>query len=294
MHRSLVKAALLGCLLGVVIAVMPLAPALAQTTAERATIAKELADVQALDRLMAVWRDSLREPGDGLAAMRTQLGATDAETAWRKAVDRAFANPRLVDEFARLQAEGLTQGEARQVIEFRRTPLGRKVTEAEVTSPFPKERLGDQAFIMAEIGRAASRLKKDQVRARVLAEIVKAAGGGGLQAEILMTLSRGFAVGMALAAPPGRARPSTEEIVALVEKDRPKFVALVRQVSVPSLALAYRNLTLAELQAYLARLRSPAGARNVSVVVKAAATVLNEASIEIGRSFARDIALQRS
>lgn len=279
-----------------VIIVMEL-PARAQVvvkTEVRDGLLRELIEAQSLDRLQGLWRLSLREPGDALAPLRQSTTTVDVDAAWRKAVDGVFERPDVSRSLAERQVQELSEAEIRQVLAFRRSSLGRKVTEAEVTSPFPQDKLGDTAFIAAELGRAVRALAKDRARRTVLSNILQASGGGAMQAEILMTMSRGFAIGMALASPQGRGQMSIEDVMAFADRDRPKFIALMREIAVPSLALAYRNLTNSELSTYLAQLRSPTGRKNIAAVVKGLAVALNDASIAIGKAFARDVTAQRS
>lgn len=103
----------------------------------RASIETDLVEVQALDRLIDYYRVSLREPGEALAPLRNSKGGIDIDASWRKAVDGVFAAGGFARKLAQHQAAALSEAEAREIVSFRRSSLGGKLTAAEVTSPFP-------------------------------------------------------------------------------------------------------------------------------------------------------------
>lgn len=110
----------------------------------------------------------------------------------------------------------------------------------------------------------------------------------------MLTITRGMSIGMAHATPDGQGRPAEADIIEATEGLRPKFIAMMGAIATSSLALSYRQLTNAELRAYLEHLKSPLGRKNIAGVVKSLAIVLNQASTEIGRAFGRELNAQRS
>ena len=260
----------------------------------RASIETDLVEVQALDRLIDYYRVSLREPGEALAPLRNSKGGIDIDASWRKAVDGVFAAGGFARKLAQHQAAALSEAEAREIVSFRRSSLGGKLTAAEVTSPFPPEKLGDTAYLLGELDKSRRALGKDKVRAKILADLLQAAGGGAVQAELMLTITRGMSIGMAHATPDGQGRPAEADIIEATEGLRPKFIAMMGAIATSSLALSYRQLTNAELRAYLEHLKSPLGRKNIAGVVKSLAIVLNQASTEIGRAFGRELNAQRS
>lgn len=291
---SLSRSVLTFLLVGLTVFAVPDRTVLAQAKSPAVTETEQaLIESQQLVRFIDTLRKSLREPADSLAEVRKQFPNSNADVAWRRAVDTVMGKRQLVIDIARRQAAHLTAEEARAVVAFRRTPLGRKLTDAEASSPFPDDKLADQRFVMSEMRKASQQLDKDKARQQLLAAIFEEAGGGAMQTELMLTMSRGLILGMATAASSNKPVPTSGDIDQMIEQQRPQFAQLMRTIALPSLALSYRKLSNAELQGYLDWLRSPVGKKNMAGVIKAIATLLSNAGTDIGRQFGKDLASQR-
>lgn len=254
---------------------------------------QRLRDVQSLDAMAETWREAVREPGDTMQALQARSNLDNPADAWRRAVDKVFDPKGMAGELARAQAEGLTAPERRALIAFRETVLGRALTVAETTSPLPKEEMADQAKLGAALSRSRVELLKDGTRRKLIERLLAEGGGIAMQVELLMSLSRGVAVGVALAAPGGQPRESTAEILAEVEKERPAMTAMMKLVAPPSLQLSYAKQSNADLDRYVRFLTSPAGRKNTAIVLKTFTRLISERGLAIGEAFAKELATKR-
>jgi len=265
----------------------PAARPVAAPSQEVAALAARAVQLTYMRESAQRWRDLLL----GQAATPDCGCGMSAETkakvaaAWRRAVAAGFDAGRFEDDMRGAIAAGLDAGDLKRWMAFYETDLGRRIHAAERPQP-PDKTPPQQA--MAEMQRLARRLDATPDRKRVLQDLAASMGGADFAVEVMMSFSLGTALGSAAALPKGQPRMEEAEIIALVEKQRPIFHAVIAPTLVPTLSRIYRPLTTAELRTYHARMMTPTGRKFTSTFLAAYRLALRRQALTIGAAFATE------
>lgn len=259
-----------------------------------ASLMNGLIEAQGLDRLPNYWRVMLRTPGEDIARYRAIFPTVDVDAAWRVAVDQVLGRSGVPHAIATSLAQSLSEREARELIAFRRTALGKKITAAEVKPPFSEKQLSDPAYAIAEMFKTGLGLEKDSTRKKLIMDILQASGGAAAQIEPFDGMLQSAAASLLKSIPHERDRLALEDAQARGEMDRAKLSEISDVIAMSGLALTYKNLSNAELRAYLSHILSPIGQKSASVWMDVSAKIMRELGSEIGKVFGTAITVRRS
>ena len=182
------------------------------------------------------------------------------KTAWVNAVKASIRADRIVDAIDK-GLQKLTVAERRSVLAFYDTPAGQRIRTLEEKASQPDAQPAIEAFaktFMAD--------PKNAERLKLYQQIDRATHGSILGTELGLRVAHATALGMANAT----RGPATIDQAALekqVESQRPQIAQQVQQVVLLTSAFTYRDLTVAEIKAYLKFLTTPATQKFSTVVL---------------------------
>ena len=187
--------------------------------------------------------------------IQTQLGTLEAEE--RARVDQVAAVAFGAERLQALVRDSLSakvdDAKVAHAITWFRTAAGRKITAAETAAGMPQAQEAIATFARA---RAAN--PTDPKRLERLRQLDEVAGTSEFSFDALMAVADGLRRGAEPFMPAERRRDT-----ASVERDiagaRPKAVEEFRAATLVSLEFAYRDISDADLDAYLVFLGSPGG-----------------------------------
>lgn len=206
----------------------------------------------------------------------SELSAAESARLMR-AVDAAYAAPRLRANALRLLAREMQPAWVPAVVKWYGSATGAAITRLE------EEAAADERSADAVLQAGAARLgAMPQTRRQLLQQIMTAARAA--EVATLMTINTAVGVQQGMAAvQPSRAGPSAQDLRAALEAQRPQlqegFVAVLLAAS----ALMYEPATEPQLAAYLDFLNSPAGGHFSAVMESVLDTLFLDAATELGR-----------
>jgi uncharacterized protein DUF2059 len=251
--------------------------ALAHTAAAQTPEALELAG-QLFERtgLGAELEPLAAQFDEGVRQNRGKL-PEDLLEALSEAGRKSYAVPAMRADIVPLIARKLNAADTKEVLAWLDRPLGRRVTAAEIAAgTMADEKL--QAWLEGEKGKPAS-----PQRERMIADLVAAGNAVEIGANFIEAMSLGIAVGMD-AAQPAEKRLG---IMALRERLRafmpPDQLRANLSRTMPVMyGYTYREVSDADLAAYLKFNQSPLGTRYNKALADAVAEALTHASVRIG------------
>ena len=268
---------------------VPAAPAAADAAVDdrRAAIAATLLDRLNVRDIAEGWQKmivgSLPECGcDEVARARAKL-------AWRTAVEHAFDAELFRAEMHKALATSFTVKELTEILAFRDTPLGRKLSALEKPQNAEQK---DMARAMAELGEAQKALNREPARRKLMEDLVAATGGVDAMVDMLSSISLGTALGAAAATPEGQPRMTQGEIMAMVDGARPTIRLAVGPIVVPATAMLYKSLTVQELKRYRDILLTPLGRKSSQVMLASLRRAMQAQAFAIGARFAKELGVQ--
>ena len=187
--------------------------------------------------------------------LQAQLGALEAEE--RASVDRvaavAFGAQRLQGLVSESLSARVDDAKVAQAAAWFRTASGRKIIAAEIAAAMPQAQEEIARFAR---GRATNPI--DPKRVERLQRLDEAAGSSEFSFDVLVAVGEGMRRGAEPFLPVERRRamgtPDRE-----IASARPKAIEQLRATTLISLEFAYRDISDAELDGYLAFLSSPGG-----------------------------------
>jgi len=187
--------------------------------------------------------------------LQAQLGALEAEE--RASVDRVAAVAFGADRLQSLVRESLSarvdDAKIAQAAGWFRTAAGRKITAAEIAAAMPQAQED-----IAKFARGRTTNPIDPKRLERLQRLEEVAGSSEFSFDLLVAVAEGMRRGAEPFLPVERRRAmgnSDREIASA----RPKAVEELRATTLVGLEFAYRDISDADLDAYLAFLSSPGG-----------------------------------
>lgn len=268
---------------------LPAGPAMAEATAgeRQAERAAALLDKLHTREVAAAWRKmiltSLPECGGDEAT------ETRTKAAWRTAIQTAFDVEKFYGDLHAAFTQSFTAGELEQLLAFRNSLLGRKISLLEKPDT---EGAPDAAAAMAKIGAMSRALKGDPARRKVMEEMVAATGGVDALVDMLSNVSLGTSLGAAATTPAGQPRMTHGEILDMVGAARPVLREAVNPMIVPATAMVYKALTIQELRHYRDMLVSPLGRKASNIFLVALNKAMQAQAFAIGVRFAKELSAQ--
>ena len=268
---------------------LPAGRAMAEATAgdRQAERAAALLDKLHTRDVAEAWRKmiltSLPEcGGDETTQSRTK-------TAWQTAIQTAFDVEKFYGDLHAAFTQSFTAGELEQLLAFRNSLLGRKISLLEKPDT---EGAQDAAAAMTKIGAMSRALKGDPARRKVMEELVAATGGVDALVDMLSNVSLGTSLGAAATTPAGQPRMTHAEILDMVGAARPVLREAVNPMIVPATAMIYKALTIQELRHYRDMLVSPLGRKASDIFLVALNKAMQAQAFAIGARFAKELNTQ--
>lgn len=199
-------------------------------------------------------------------------GYTDIERIFTKTFSPELAEKTTKGHLKRkLSQRGLAE-----VVAWYKTPVGRKIVEADSILDFNRK-VKTKTYVTTDSGPAFRQ------RMELVGQIDKATGTAEVEARMLKNMYQK----MMDAIPPDY--PEAKEI-----KERLKTIApsieTIRQDTINGWAYSYRALSLNELRDYLKFLRSANGRKYMAAVLESTEEIMKKVSINMGKELHNDLA----
>jgi len=216
-------------------------------------------------------------------ALRQQGAQIDGkfEKAWGEAALTAYGPEKSLPIIDQGLQKLLTADEKKFLLAHYNSPLGRRITELEVKASQPSAQAEIQAFaqkLMADPSKHADRLALYQA-------IDQTTGATTMVTEISMNVAIAMSMGM-VNAMQGPKVVDTAAVRAEVEKQRFAMTQQIASGTLATMAYAYRDLSIKDLNAYLKVLNAPAAKKFNTGVGK----LLNEALALQSEAFGKQLA----
>lgn len=195
-------------------------------------------------------------------------------------IDDTFVASEMDSTIQSRMARDLTEPQAKEVIDWLRSPIGKRLTAKELRSAEP-----DFLQELVAYGQGLQANPPDAGRIALLQDFDVATQGTERTVDIALNTHLALLLA-ASASMPATERPSLEQLMAELEKVRPQLTQTMNlQVAVTNLFI-YRDVSDTDMKRYLEFLRSDAGrAYNAAV-----ANGMKEAFIESARRFGEGLA----
>jgi hypothetical protein len=214
---------------------------------------------------------------EGVAQNRGEL-PDELIAALAEAGKKSYAPAALRAEIVPALAKKMPAGDLKQVIAWLEGPLGRRVTLVEESSSSQMTPEAMQEYFEREKENPAS-----AKRAKLIADLGTATNAAEIGASLIEAMSLGIAVGM------DAAQPAEKRIGIATLRERlravmpPDKVRANMAASLPGMyGFIYRDISDADLDAYLKFNTSPLGKRYNDAVTEALAEALTHASVRVG------------
>jgi hypothetical protein len=199
--------------------------------------------------------------------------------AWQNASKSAFRPDKTIEAIAK-GMEKLTDQERKALIAYYDTPEGKRIRVLEEKAATPDAQAAMQTFAPKFMGDP-----KNGERVKLYQQIDEATKASAVGTELGMRIAQATAVGMANATQ-GAQNVDTALLEKQIEAQRPQMAQQMKQTMLLSSAYAYRELSVAEIKAYVKFLKTPATQKFNAIVLKA----LSNSLIAQARTFSTDFA----
>ncbi|MCB1528338.1 MAG: DUF2059 domain-containing protein [Hyphomicrobiaceae bacterium] len=236
--------------------------------------------------------DALDEMADAIAGQAeqiTQEGDATGEpaeflAAWKKAANKGFSADTMKAEFLKRLEGKLAPDETNAVTEFYVSDLGKKLVAAETASASDA---GQQE--MASLAPSLMEgLAKEPARKAVLDKIAAVTNLNELMTSMTLNVSRAVLIGMATADTSSR-RMTLEDISQVMAQQKPTIAKQSEAMAMLSLAHAYKDMSVDDLEKYGNFLATPAGGKFIKVTTGAIDAVMSGASLTFGKLLAAEL-----
>lgn len=200
--------------------------------------------------------------------------------AWAKAVKIAFRPDRTMDAIAK-GLQKLTDEERRSLIAYYDTPAGQRVRTLEEKAATPEAQAAMQAFapkFMAD--------PKNGERVKLYQQIDDATNASAVGTELGMRIAHVTAFGM-VNATKGTQNVDTVELQKQIESQRPQVAQQMKQTMLVSSAYTYREMSVAEIKAYVKFLKTPTTQKFTAIVFKAISQELTAQATAFATEFGK-------
>jgi hypothetical protein len=223
---------------------------------------------------------------ESVGALKQQGAQVDAkfEKAWGEAALAAYSPEKSLAIIDQGLQKLLTADEKKFLLAHYNSPLGRRITELEVKASQLNAQAEIQAFaqkLMADPSKHADRLALYQA-------IDKVTGATTMGTEMVMNVAVATSMGM-VNAMQGPKVVDASAIRAEAEKQRLVMTQQVASGTLATMAYAYRDLPIKDLNAYLKMLNAPAAKKFNAGVGKLLNEALAQQSQEFGKQLAQNL-----
>lgn len=206
------------------------------------------------------------------------------EAAWSAAVNSAFKSDDVLDAMRHAYTAGLSAAEVDALIADEESPLGQKIAAANSAPPPDSE-----AAYEAQIEEGLATLEAKPHRKAVLTRIVEDSGGADSMIALLEKLTLGMVLGMNMSQPEGAPQLDPTALAESIRADMQDARNEVMGSALASLAVAYRDFSMDELEAYAALMKKPVQKKSVRVFLDAFNAKMSAVALNTGRRFAEEL-----
>lgn len=212
-----------------------------------------------------------------MAAMRGKA-PDELVLALTEAGREAYRSPAIAQEIAKILAETLKPEEMRPVLTWLETPVARRVTMAEEQSASMSEQSLQRYLEQTKAKPPGAQ------RQKLIQEMLEVTSGLEFGARLLEGMALGVAIGMD-STQPVQKRAGAALLRKQIEKVMPKeqVKAQLRMAMPTFLGYTYREVSDADLVAYVAFLRTPDGKRANDAITEAFTQAIVAASVRLGQ-----------
>jgi hypothetical protein len=195
-------------------------------------------------------------------------------------VSEAFNAKVLIETVQRHIQANLSGKDMRAVLAWIGSDLGSRITKLE------EEASTAQAY--EEEKKSADKLSKDSGRAELVAKLDKAVKATDVGVSISINLQVAFVLAIT-AEMPVEQRPSTEDILREVSKDREQLRENISQETISGFLYTYRSLKKTEIEQYIQFAESESGKRYHTAAAEGLNTALMQAGLALGSKVSRGL-----
>lgn len=199
---------------------------------------------------------------------------------WESAAPEAFGDQRLKARLQASLARTLRDDEVASVAAFLASPFGQRVTRLEQASQGM-----DTAAQLAALAKGQTLYWRLSEQRRVQFEGLLELSGAQLTFAVIGESLRGMALGLNLSS--GDIETPWQEIDSAVRTELEGMKQSLTEAARAALAFTYADLTDAELEAYLAFLRTPEARNFYAAATLAVGAIIRDTMVELGESVAR-------
>ena len=200
-------------------------------------------------------------------------------------VDRSFGPDALLDSIREALASELLPGDVDPLLSFALSPLGQRALDAEDVAT-----RGDVRAALGRFARTFGDHPEHETRWARAVEMERVIGFADAQAGFVIDTQRAMLGGLALSSGPA-AHPELDILIARLDELRATLPDRMRELMTLQLAFTYRGLSLADQDAVLEHLSTPAAGRLSDALVRGMSEGLQRASIEFGDRLGRSTAI---
>lgn len=264
------------------LAALAAAAALGQGADERLGLSRTLAEQSGLDY------QSRQIPGHVTAALEQQRQALPppAYSALQGAARRAFDSGEIAERVVRAVAQALPAATLREAAVWYASPLGAKITAAEVAASGPAA-----AAMVPEYAKYLRANPPPKTRLALANQLLDATKAVAYAASVAEAVAVGTTLGLAPLMPPERRR-NEADLRRAFRADFAKAERALRETLVVSALYTYGSVSERDLAQYVGFLKSPAGARYQDAALAAVTAEIGRGSIEMGRLSAQTLEAQ--
>lgn len=189
----------------------------------------------------------------------------------------AFAASRLQAAARSVIAKQTMPSHVPKLLAWYRSPTGASLAKLEEEAASREQ---DAAAMREDSALLASLPAKRQALLRQIAEVTRS---GEALTTIMINMTVAIQIGVASAMPNGPAL-GPDDLRKSLEQQRPQMMAAMDKLAIASYARTYQSTPDADLEKYIAFLRSRAGKHFMEVGVRAIDSALVDAATELGRN----------
>lgn len=242
----------------------------------------QMEEIFFLSGLEAQLADFERGMDEGLQGQMSALSTPRIEML-RRAAARSFAADRLRDDVRHGLVDRYEARGAAGTLAWLRSPLGREITRMETRASRPEAMAELETYARGLTGEPPS-----ASRIALIDALIEATGGSEFGVDMALAAAHGVA-SAANATQPAAQRAPEAAIAAAIEAQRPAIERDLDAFIQISSLYTYRELSDAELSAYVDFARSDAGAWYHQAVVKELVRVIRQAAAGLGAVVAQEM-----
>jgi hypothetical protein len=205
--------------------------------------------------------------------------AKTIKLAYDTSFDPKFLEPQLLLKMS----QSLTLDEANEIVRFLKSPVGTKVTLADKQVNTP----AFASMMMTQGEQLSKRLVNDANRYAIIKDIEKYSDAASNSADTMLIVQFLMAQNDWYYSPSSPRKPLLAELLKMVGQQKTFMLPNIKQTTLVMLSQVYKDLTDAELEAYIVFLKSSAGQAYYGKMGQALKAVMFEAAQHTGEMLKR-------